>query len=418
MGPAITAQPGLPLTLTAQFFDETTGLLTDPASVELDITYGTEVGLVADYAGPFAYDGASVPTPNQVYRTGTGTFAFVWQVPLGAPSGVYVANWSFTYAGSNFLAIENFTVTGGQVPVAGAPVPLPSGQVVPAVAPLVDLGYWTGGISYNGLDIEFGKVDSDGIAWLWQKLEGWDGPDVTGGLLQRAADHGAWPSPQFYQPRTLTWTVMATAPTQAQRDLARAKLSQAIPVSQLAVLRYDEPIPKQVQVRRSGKVTETYPTLTDVSFNIGLVAPDPRKYSTAVKVVTTVVSTPSSGLTFPVTFPVTIPAGQPPGTGVTVTNAGNFETRPVVAVQGPVTAPALVNTATGQSVSFSALTLTSNDLLVVDFFNQQAFLNGTYRPADPASVWWNLAPGTTVIALQATTNPGATLEAVLSDAWI
>jgi Phage tail protein len=402
----ITGTPGLPLPLSSEFFDETSGLLTDATTITLDITYGTEVGLVADYAGPFAYDGASVPTPNQVYRTGTGSYSFVWQVPLSAASGVYVANWSFTYAGSNFLGIENFTVTGGQVPVASA------------VAPLVDLGYWTGGISYNGLDIEFGQVDSDGIAWLWQKLEGWDGPDVTGGLLQRAADHGAWPSPQFYQPRTLTWTVMATAPTQAQRDLARAKLSQAIPVSELAVLRYDEPIPKQAQVRRSGKITETYPTLTDVSFNIGLVAPDPRKYSTAVKVVTTTVSTASSGFTFPVTFPVTIPAGQPPGTGVTVTNAGNFETRPVVAVRGPVTAPALVNTSTGQSVSFSALTLTSNDLLAVDFSIQQAFLNGTYRPADPASVWWNLAPGTTVIALQATTNPGATLEAVFQDAFI
>lgn len=401
----VTGTPGSPLPLSAEFFDETTGLLTDPGSVQLDITYGTEVGLVADYAGPFAYDGASSSVPNQVYRTGAGQFGFVWQVPPGAVSGVYVANWSFTYAGSNFLGVENFTITGGQVVIT-------TGQ------PLVDLGYWTGAISYNGTEVVFGAVDTDGIAWLWQKLEGWDGPDVTGGLLQRAADHGAWPSPQFYQPRTLTWTVMATAPTQALRDVARAKLSAAIPVSQLAVLRYDEPIPKQAFVRRSGKITETYPTLTDVSFNIGLVAPDPRKYAVTQKVVSATVAAASTGFTLPAVFPLTIPAGQPPGSGVTVTNAGDFETRPVISVQGPVTGPALVNTATGQSVSFSTLTLSPSDVLTVDFFNQQSFLNNVYRPADPVSVWWNLAPGTTVIALQATTNPGATISCVFADAFI
>lgn len=414
----ITGTPGSPLSLSSQFFNDENGALTDPANVTLDITYGTEVGLVADYAGPFGYDGASTPSPNQVYRTGTGSFSFIWQVPLGAASGVYVANWSFVYSGVTFLGIENFTITGGAVPVAGGPIPLPSGQVVPGIAHLVDLGYWTGGISYNGLDIEFGQVDSDGIAWLWQKLEGWDGPDVTGGMLQRAADHGAWPSPQFFQPRTLTWTVMATAATQALRDVARAKLSQAIPVSDLAVLRYDEPVPLQALVRRSGKITETYPTLNDVVFSIGLVAPDPRKYSAVAKTVSATVSAPSSGIVFPVVFPVTFPAGRSPGSGVTVFNAGNFETRPVIAVQGPVTGPALVNTATSQSVSWSSLTLTANDTLTVDFFNQQAFLNGTYRPADPVSVWWNLPPGATTIALQATTNPGATLECVFRDSFI
>jgi hypothetical protein len=402
----VTGTPGSSLTLSATFYDETSGTLTDAAGVTLDITYGTEVGLVADYAGPFAYDGASSATPNQVYRTSTGSYSFVWQVPLSAPSGVYVANWTFNYAGNNFLGIENFTITGG-------------GQIViEAGQRLVDLGYWTGALSYGGTDIEFGQVDSDGIAWLWQKIDGWDGPDVTGGLLQRAADHGAWPSPQFYQPRTITLTVMASAPTQAQRDLARNKLSLAVPVSQLGILRYDEPVPKQAQVRRSGKITETYPTLTDVVFSIGLVAPDPRKYSTVQKVVTATVNAPSTGFTWPLTYPLTIPAGKAPGSGVTVTNAGNFETRPVVGIQGPVTAPSLVNTSTGQAVSFSALTLTSNDILAVDFFNQQAYLNGSYRPADPASVWWNLAPGTTVIALRAAANPGATLEVLFSDAYI
>ncbi|MCW2903889.1 MAG: hypothetical protein JWO67_6154 [Streptosporangiaceae bacterium] len=401
--PGPTVAPGQPADLFLEFFDETSGVLTNPASVQLDITYGTSIDLGGgDVAGPFVYDGASTPATGQIWRIGVGQFGFAWPVPSGIASGVYVANWTCGYDGKTFLGVENFDVTGGSLParISG------------------DFGYWTGGISYGDLDIEFGVTDSDGITWLWQKLEGWDGPDVTGGLLQKAGDQGAWPSPQFFQPRTLTWTVTASAPTQALRDLARSKLSQAIPVSDLALLRYDEPIPKQAQVRRSGKITEAYPTLTDVTFTVGLVAPDPRKYATQLKTVELTSPQPAGGITFPLTFPVTFPAGAAPGALVSLTNAGDFETRPGIAIQGPVTGPALVNTATGQAVSWSGLTLSDSDVLAVDFLNQQSFLNGSYRSADPSSLWWNLPPGTTVIKLQSISNPGAVVTAAWRDAWI
>lgn len=394
--------PGQVYILYLNFYNEQSGVLTDPASVQLDITYGGQVGFVPDVAGPFTYSGASSLSTTQVWRIGTGQYAFAWAIPSSALSGVYVANWTTVFGADTLLGAENFTVTGGAVPV-----PVTGG----------DTGYWTGGLIYGGQDIEFGTADPNGITWLWQKLDGWDGPDTAGGVLQKAGDHGAWPSPQFFQARTMTWTVTASAPTQALRDTARALLSQALPVSDLATLRYDEPVPKVAYVRRSGRVTETYPALADVTFTIGLVAPDPRKYS-AQQHSTTVNATggTGTGFTLPFTLPLTPPAQAPPGTAALV-NAGSFETRPVITVAGPVTSPAVANVTTGQAVSWTGLVLAATDKLVIDFGLRQGLLNGAFRPADPQSAWWNLPPGTSTVQLAGQNSAGASMQITWRDAW-
>ena len=414
------AVAGFPWTLTLDFYDEVSGVLVDPASVQLDITYGQEVGFATDVTGPFTYQGASAPTPGQVWRTGVGQYAYTWNIPLNAPQGVYVANWTCNYGSVNYLGVENFPVSGGYTPA------VPSG----------DVGYWTGGLTYAkaGVDIEFGKVDSNGIAWLWQKLEGWDGPDIQGaGVIPRSGTHGAWASPQYYAARTMTWTVTASAPTQALRDTARALLQQAVPVGDLALLRYDEPIPKTTWVRRSGKLTEQYPTLLDVVFTIGLVAPDPRKYSTQQRSVIIGLATAGAGggMVEPFAVPFTLAGAPPPGTSAAINNGG-FQTPAVAVVQGPVTGPQLGNATTGQTVSWSNLNLNAGDVFVVDFLNRQGFVNpstvsyspgvpsvgGTYWPADVSSSWWEIAPGVNTLQFGGTAGIGSTATVFWADAWV
>ena len=414
------AVAGQPWMLSLNFWNENAGALTDPATVQLDITYGQEVGFVADSAGPFTYSGASTPTSGQVWRTGTGQYAFIWNVPAGAAQGVYVANWTCTYGSETLLGVENFNVSGGYVP------PVPAG----------DTGFWTGGIIYSqaGLDIEFGKVDSNGICWLWRKIEGWDGPDTQGaGVIARSGDHGGWASPQYYAARTMTLTVTASAPTQALRDQARALLQQAVPVSDLAQLRYDEPVPKYAWVRRSGKVTEAYPTLSDVTFTIGLVAPDPRKYAVAQKslVIGLVPAALGGGMVEPFAVPFTLHPAAPPGAAVAA-NAGSFQAPPVVVIAGPVAGPTLTNLATGQTVSWSTLTLAAGSTLAVDFLNRQAFVNptavsttpgmpsvgGTYWPADVTSAWWQIAPGAVQVQFGGVAGSGAAATFYWSDTWV
>jgi hypothetical protein len=413
------ANAGLPWTLSLSFFNETSGSLTDPAAVTLDITYGQEIGFTSDIGGPFTYQGASSPTPGQVWRTGVGQYACTWNVPASAATGVYVANWTCQYGANTFLGVENFNVSGGYRPAT------PSG----------DVGYWTGGLIYGaaGLDIEFGTTDSNGITWLWQKLEGWDGPDVQGaGVIPRSGNHGAWPSPQYYAARTMTWTVTASAPSQALRDQARALMQQAVPVSDLAQLRYDEPVPKYAWVRRSGKVTEAYPTLCDVTFTVGLVAPDPRKYAVTQRSLTIGLIPPpvGGGMTVPCTLPITLHSAPPPGTA-TATNAGSFQTPPVVVVTGPVNGPTLTNLTTGQTVSWSSLNLSSGAVMAVDFLNRQGFVNptmlstspgipstgGTYWPADVTSAWWEIAPGDNQLQFGGTAGSGSTATFYWADTW-
>lgn len=414
------AQAGSPWILYLDFTNESTGQLVDPSSVQLDITYGEQVGFVPDVYGPITYQGASSSTPGQVWRIAAGQYAAVWQIPQSTPQGVYVANWTCSYGGSNWLGVENVNVSGGYQPA------VPGG----------DTGYWTGGIIYatQGLDIEFGKVDSNGICWLWQKIEGWDGPDVQGaGVIARSGDHGAWASPQYYAARQLTLTVTASAPSQALRDTARALLQQAVPVSDLAQLRYDEPISKFAWVRRSGKVTEAYPTLSDVTFTVGLVAPDPRKYSMTQRSLT-IGLTPAGtggGMVEPFTLPFTLQAASSPG-AATALNAGNFETPTVAIVNGPVTGPTLSNAATGQTVSWSTLSLAAGQQLVVDFLNRQGYVNpsmvstnpgipstgGTYWPADATSSWWQLQPGSNQIGFGGSAGTGASSLFYWRDAYI
>lgn len=289
---------------------------------------------------------------------------------------------------------------------------------------MADIGYFTGGITYTppmgagpSTDLEFGATDANGTDWALLDWQGMGGVSTAGQVVQRAGDHGAWATPQFYGARTLTLTIHATAKTRALRDVARAFMQQAIPVSDLATFRWDEPTPVQMSVRRSGPITETYVTLCDVEFMVPLVAPDPRKYSTVLHSVSSTQAATAAGLAPPLTPPFTLPAGAPP-MYVACVNNGSFETRPTVTITGPISGPAVVNVTTGQAVSFSGLTLASTDVLTVDFSARQALLNGVYRPADIASSWWVMPPGSTTVQVTGTASTGAQMTVAWRDAWI
>lgn len=408
---------GQSVTLDADFY--VAGALANASAIQLDITYGSVLGFGPDYAGPFTFIGAESFAPGQVWQTGTGQYAFSWSIPPGATSGDYVANWTFTFAGVEYLATENIMVAGSSTS------PVPGG----------DTGYWTGGLIYAaaGIDLEFGAVDGTGTSWLWQKITGWDGPALQGaGVIPRSGDHGAWAAPQYYAARQMTLTCSAGSPSQTIRDEARALLQQAVPVSDLAVLRYDEPVSKCCLVRRSGQVTEACPTLADVTFTIPLVAPDMRKYSTAQKsvTVTPVPSGAGGGLVVPFTIPFTLDSAAPPALASCVNN-GNFGCPPVVVISGPASAPRLANLTTGQTVSWPGVTLTAADTLTVDFLNRQAWIDaptvpqlpgqstggGDYAPADISSAWWTLGPGTSLVQFGGDTSSGASAVIYHRDCW-
>jgi hypothetical protein len=416
LAPPDPAQPGTAYLLSFSFTDYSSGSPVDPTTLTLDLTYGEAVGEVPDVAGPFTWAGNTSPVADTIWRTGTGQYSFWWNVPGDALPGVYVANWTAVYGpdGDTFLAFENFPLLGG------GPFVLP---------PSGDTGFWTGSITYSPswspqpIVIPFGTTDANGITWQWQSIDGWDSPPAAGqGVIQRSADQGGWPAPQFYGPRIMTLTCMASAPGQAQRDYARALLQQAVPINDLAVLQYDEPVPKVAYVRRnaSAKIGEKCPTLCDVVFTIPMVAPDPRKYGTPPQSAGLVAAAPSpSALSLPFSLPVSFPGNIPPSsTSVTAVNSGTFETRPTVVITGPITSPGVVNANTAQAVTFTGLSLGPTDQLVLDMDSRQALLGGVFQPADVSSAWWVLQPGATQIYLNGITTGGASLTVGWSPAFI
>lgn len=400
----VTATAGQTVTLQLAFYNQSSGILTDPTAVQIDITFGSVVGVVPDVAGPYTYQGSAVPSSTQVYRTGTGQYALDWQIPLATPGGVYIANWTCTYGS-----------TGGTSPGVEDIVVTAAGITPPANG---DTGFWTGSLTYGTLSIPLGAVDANGITWaLTKRIVGLDSAPASGQVVQRGSDHGGYATPQYYGPRPITLFVRATAPTQAQRDRARALMQQIIPINDLATFVYNEPIPKTMQVRRSGTVGESYPTLMDVDFSIGLVAPDPRKYSTVVQTASATTAVQMLGLAPPWTPPITLPAQTPPG-NVVITNGGTFETRPMLVIVGPVAGPVVYNATTQQSISWSGITLGAADSLVIDLDQREGFLNGVYTVADLSSSWFVCEPGQTVLQLLGTPGAGSTLTATWSDAYM
>jgi hypothetical protein len=262
--------------------------------------------------------------------------------------------------------------------------------------------------------------DTNGIAWIIEKLEGWDGPDVVGQVIQKAADHGAYPAAQFFGPRMMTLTLRASAPDQATRDLARSILGQVIPVNDLCAFNYNEPIPKVAYVRRSGKITEQYDNLCEVVFSILLVAPDPRKYSQTIYASGSASSSAASPITIPVTVPFTLNNGVVPGS-IQFMDPGNFPSFPEMTIWGPLKGPAITLVQTGQTVTWwnQLVTLQTGDRMVIDFDAKQSFLNGVYVPADVSSSWFTINPGfNTVIVSSIAGAAGGQLVAAYQAAWI
>lgn len=287
----------------------------------------------------------------------------------------------------------------------------------------VGLGFWSGGLSYsdaygNTWTVPFGQQDSDGNAWCVVGLTGMDGPDTVGSVAQRSGDDGGWATPAFFAPRVMTLTVTATCVDQTSRDLARARLQAACPVNDLATLTFGESITKTMQVRRSGKLGETSLNLGEVTFTVGLVAPDYRKYRSVYYSQSTGLPATAAGLAAPWTAPLAPPSNTPAG-ALQILNAGNTDTPPVLTVVGPMDAGFSVTSTTANArLRFPSVSLVAGDQFVIDTLNRQSFLNGAYRPAGIGSVWWRLVPGSNSIRFGGNSSDGTGhLTVTWRDAW-
>jgi len=271
--------------------------------------------------------------------------------------------------------------------------------------------------------LRLGAVDSTGVAWFLQSLEGWDSPESRSEFTDREGDHGAWASPVYLGSRPLTLSGTIIAPT---RDFLEAAMDRLRVASGLTdtVLTVWETVPKQTTVRRSGKPLMQYVTDTVATYSVMVTAADPRRYSTSLQSETTQLPSSSGGLTPPVTPPLTSTAVTVAGE-ITADNDGTFETRAIFTVTGPADSPQILTAMPDGSVVFLNYTdiLFAGDVLVIDTDAKTCVLNGVVsrRRFLVTPTGWPTIPAQSEVAVQFRAkyyNSSATLTASWRSAWM
>ena len=148
-------------------------------------------------------------------------------------------------------------------------------------------------------------------------------------------------------------------------------------------------------------------------------AADPRIYDEQAQSASISLAARPSGLVFPLTFPLSFGGATAPSSALIV-NAGTFNTKPVLTIQGPVDTPVVQNATQGLSLRFN-LVLGASDILTVDTDTRAVILNGTAsRRAAMSydSVWWDLQPGPNTVLFAAAAQTTATVSVSWRNAYL
>lgn len=240
-------------------------------------------------------------------------------------------------------------------------------------------------------------------------------PDLRTSDLPRPQDHGTFFGADFLSSRTITFDVWLLADTAADTTaLMDALIAVWQPPSGADAL-------SPLTLRLPGQDDRIlYGRPRRLAYDTSLLrggaarailqyeAADPRFYSATGAVTPVALPAVAGGLTWPTGWPLVWGSGT--AGGVTITNAGNFPSRPVITFHGDLVGLSLENITASRTFQMSdAYTLAAGETLVVDFDARTVLLGGTasrYGDVDAASQWWELLPGANEIRLAAHSGAG------------
>lgn len=223
-------------------------------------------------------------------------------------------------------------------------------------------------------------------------------------------------------PRTVTVEVEMVGTPAALSTMVSALRDATVPqvLRTLTIERPSEPVKQTVgKVRRRDIPVDVPFSRGYATAALAFYAPDPRLYAAAETVLTTGPGTSSSGgVAPPVTPPVT-PSGSGAGGQLTVTNAGNTRTWPVLTVRGPLPGFDLLQLTTGRTWRYRQA-LSATDFVTVDMKNRTVLLNALASRRSAASgAWWDLPPGSNDIRFVPTgAADGSSAELRMRSAWL
>lgn len=279
--------------------------------------------------------------------------------------------------------------------------------------------------SFNGVTMGVGT--SYGIT----NVTGLDLPTIRNGDKGRPRDQGMFIGLDVFGGRSFTLDLWVLADGTNSTQALLEALAAATPVMGNTEIPLWFKIPNMNQMAIMCRVRKrTMPF--DFDYGAGNVAKpviqffatDPRVYySPSQSSTTTLPGTGSlSGFTFPLTFPFTFGNGAIPGQ-LNLDNTGNYEMRPIIIFNGPLTNPSIQNTsiAGNPKLTFTNptqlnYTLQPGDTLTVDL----DFHSISYTPVNTntpqqvlnwyalGSTWFNLGPGNNALFFSSSDNPATT----------
>lgn len=265
------------------------------------------------------------------------------------------------------------------------------------------------------------------VAWILDTLDGWDktAPVESSSIAVGGTSDGEILGEYFpAKSRMLTVSGVATSGTRAEADaLQDLIMRDAFPTNyDIQLVRY-EPVAKYITGRVVGEQVITRVGPLNFRWIVTLMAGDPFKYdwdppadsSVAGGVAGTSVGGRSYSRTYPLQY-VTTTEGE--DVSATLVNRGTTDTFPLIAINGPLVKGAwrIENDRTGKFLKFD-VGLSSGDILVIDFKEGTALLNGFPITSTINGTFWKVKPGPNKIKLYGDYDPAAGFSASIESAW-
>lgn len=270
--------------------------------------------------------------------------------------------------------------------------------------------------------LDLAEADAFGVQWRASSEEftGWDGsPGSSAESSQRPADHGAWSSTPYLQPRAIAVGGIVRAPNHGALHAAFRRLNEAVSLVPTTLrVAEDGGLVRTALVRRSGQVMTKPVTSKTGEWSISVVADDPLLYGETERSATAFLPNVSGGWSPPMTFPFHIGAVVTTNQ-VAIFNSGDQDARPVLQIHGPVVDPVVLCPDTGAEMRFR-ISLAAGDDLRVDCARGSVVLNNsvTRRHTLLGSSFLAFPPGSSsVLYAGGSYDPASFLRLTWKDTW-
>ncbi|WP_104086570.1 hypothetical protein [Arthrobacter sp. GMC3] len=275
------------------------------------------------------------------------------------------------------------------------------------------------GAALNGLDLL--GVDESGVTWRVENLDDLLSPSgSTGEVIQNAFGDGGWAGQAYREPRPIRLLGWISGDSRDVALAAATLLASKLPYKSFERLSMsDLGEVSHLLVRVAGKPFIKELSSTYFTFDIQLIAPDPRKLggdgSTPYQFsATAFLPSTSGGLQLPVTAPFSIGATVVNGS-VTVTATGDAPPPVMVRINGPIVGP-VIRDRDGNSMPLD-ISLDVGQWLDVDFDAHTIKLNSTVSRRNALRGRWITASAGMVLSLDADVyNPLANMTVFWTDA--